>query len=113
MPFDSVDTYIAAQPAVVQTTLARLRSIILSAVPNAEETIAYDMPTYKRDGKRFIHFAGWKNHVSLYAMNATVRSAFADELAGQHVEGSTIRFSYGEPLPEDLIRRLVAFRAGI
>jgi uncharacterized protein YdhG (YjbR/CyaY superfamily) len=113
MVFESVDAYVAAQTPVARRMLATLRNIVATAVPDAEETIAYNMPTYRRNGKRFIHFAAWPNHFALYAMNEAVRSHFASELEHLSVEGSTIRFSYGEPLPEALIARLVRFRAGI
>jgi uncharacterized protein YdhG (YjbR/CyaY superfamily) len=107
----SVDDYVAAQPPLVRETLTAVREIIRAAVPDAQETIAYDMPTYVRGGKRFVHFAAWKNHWALYAMNERVRERFKDELRDCSIEGSTIRFAYGEPLPAELIARLVQFRA--
>lgn len=112
MAFGSVDEYIAAQAPAARRMLTVLRAIIKTSVPDAQETMAYDMPTYKRNGKRFVHFAAWRNHVALYAMNGAVREHFAAELSHLSVEGSTIRFSYGEPLPEALIGRLVRYRAG-
>ena len=64
--FESVDQYIAAQPAPVQPALRRLRGIIRKAVPRAEEVISYQIPAYKLPGATVIYFAGWKQHVSLY-----------------------------------------------
>lgn len=113
MAVRSVDEYIAAQPDSARLALDRVRSVILAAVPDAEETIAYDMPTYKLNGKRFVHFAAWKQHYALYAMNDAVRAAFKDELSQQDVEGSTIRFRYSDPVPENLIERLVRFRVSL
>lgn len=111
MAFQSVDEYIAAQPEPVRPTLERLRALIRAAVPGAEEVIAYDMPTYKIGGKRFVHFAAWNNHYAIYAMNEAVRAHFKDDLTNQDVDGSTIRFRYADPIAEDLLRRLVQFRA--
>lgn len=113
MAFRSVDEYIAAQPEVARAPLARVRSLILDAVPDAEEIIAYDMPTYKINGKRFVHFAAWKQHYALYAMNESVRAAFRDDLTDRDVDGSTIRFRYTDPVPEALITQLVRFRASL
>lgn len=42
--FKSVDEYIASQPEAVQGTLARVRSAIRKAVPEAEELISYQIP---------------------------------------------------------------------
>jgi uncharacterized protein YdhG (YjbR/CyaY superfamily) len=113
MAFTSVDEYLAAQPDEIRDTLATVRKIIRSAVPDSAESISYDMPTYKRGGKRFVHFAGWPKHYALYAMNERIREQFKDELKAYHVDNSTIRFRYGEPVPSDLISRLVRARAGL
>lgn len=109
----TVDAYIAAQPDEARRVLKRVREVIRAAVPDAEEVIAYDMPTYKRHGKRFVHFAAWKQHYALYAMNQAVRTKFGKELSAYEVDGSTIRFRYSDPVPEDLIKRLVRFRASL
>ncbi len=64
--FSNVDEYIAAQPEAAQATLERVRRIIRKSVPQAEETISYNMPTFKLEGKVVFHLAGWKKHYSLY-----------------------------------------------
>jgi hypothetical protein len=54
----SVDEYIASQPETGQRVLKRVRSIIRKAVPDAQETISYGIPTYKLDGRYVLYFAG-------------------------------------------------------
>lgn len=104
-----VDVYIEGFPADVREILARIRKIILDNVPDVEESMAYDMPAYKTYGKPLIYFAGFKNHIGLYA-TPSGHSAFADELAGyKHGKGS-VQFPSGKPIPYDLIRRIVMFR---
>ena len=56
----SVDEYITSQPETAQRVLKRVRSIIRKAVPDAQETISYGIPTYKLDGRYVLYFAGWK-----------------------------------------------------
>ena len=63
---ESVDAYIAAQPEAAQRALDRVRRTIQKAVPKAEESISYKIPTYKLHGERLLYFAGWKQHYSLY-----------------------------------------------
>ncbi len=109
----TVDEYIAAQPENVRPALRRLREIVRSAVPQADESIAYGMPTYKLQGKVVTHFAVWRDHYALYAMNERVQETFKDELARYNVNRGTVRFSLREPLPEQLIERLVHFRASL
>jgi uncharacterized protein YdhG (YjbR/CyaY superfamily) len=109
--FRSVDEYIAAQPETVQGALTRVRNAIRKAVPKADETIAYNMPTYKLGGNSLLHFAGWKTHFSLYAASKAIVAEFKTELQKYEIEKGTIRFPLSEPVPENLIERIAKFRA--
>ena len=104
----SVDDYIAGFPEPTQSILKQIRAIIRETVPDAEEVISYQMPTYRLHGN-LVHFAAFKNHIGFYPTPTEVE-AFRDELAPyQHAKGS-IRFSLDQPIPYDLIRRIVQFR---
>jgi uncharacterized protein YdhG (YjbR/CyaY superfamily) len=107
----SVDEYIASQPAAVQGVLGRVRSAIIRAVPNAKETISYNIPTYKLDGGPMLYFAGWRRHFSLYPATGNLVAAFKDELAPYEVNKGTIRFPFSEPVPVKLIEQIAKFRA--
>ena len=109
--FKSVDAYIAAQPAPVRTALTRVRATIRRALPAAEETISYNMPTYKLGGKTVLQFAGWKEHWSLYAATPPVIARFKAALAPYKIEKGTIRIPFSEPVPEKLIADIAKFRA--
>ncbi len=105
----NVDEYISSYPAEIQKILIRIRKIILSHASDAEESIAYKMPAYKTFGRPLIYFAGFKNHVGLYA-TPSGHTEFAKELAKyKHGKGS-VRFPADKPIPYDLIRRVVEFR---
>jgi uncharacterized protein YdhG (YjbR/CyaY superfamily) len=107
----SVDEYIASQPEAAQDALRRVRGAIRKAVPGAEETISYKMPTYKLRGGLVLYFAGWRRHYSLYPASAHVVAAFKDGLAPYEVRKGTIRFPLSEPVPVKLIERIAKFRA--
>ena len=109
--FQSVDEYIASQPAAVQPVLRRVRSAIRKAVPAAEEVISYKMPTYTLRGNRLLYFAVWHKHYSIYAATEQVLAAFGDELGPYEIEKGTIRFPLSEPVPVKLIERIAKFRA--
>jgi uncharacterized protein YdhG (YjbR/CyaY superfamily)/nitrogen-specific signal transduction histidine kinase len=101
--FANVDDYIAAQSAAVQPRLRELRAIIRAAVPDATEVISYGMPTYKfRIGA--VYFGAARNHCALYG---SAMDLFADELRGFDTSKGTLRFPLDQPIPEDLVRRLV------
>jgi uncharacterized protein YdhG (YjbR/CyaY superfamily) len=109
--FRSVDEYIATHPADVQATLRRVRTAIRKALPGAEETISYQIPTYRLHGGYVIYFAGWKKHFSLYPATTRLVATFKDELAPYEISKGTIRFPLSEPVPVRLIARLAKFLA--
>jgi uncharacterized protein YdhG (YjbR/CyaY superfamily) len=107
----NVAAYLAAQPPSVRKLLVRVRGIIRRAVPGAEETISYQIPTYKLHGKPVIYFAAFKEHYSVYPSNARLVKAFKDELEGYEMSKGTIRFPLSKPLPVKLIEGIAKFRA--
>ena len=109
--FQSVDEYIAAQPEAVRGALERVRRAIRKAVPEAQEVISYQMPTYKLYGSRLLYFAVWQQHYSLYAATEQVVAAFHDELRSYEIEKGTIRFPLSAPVPVKLIERIAKLRA--
>ncbi|HLY01286.1 MAG TPA: DUF1801 domain-containing protein [Candidatus Cybelea sp.] len=109
--FSSVDEYIAAQAATAQSALRRVRAAIREALPQAQETIAYNMPAYKLGSASVLQFAAAKDHYALYLATKPIVEAFGDDLRNCKVDKGTIRFSYGDPVPESLIQRIARFRA--
>ena len=107
--FSSVDDYIRSFPEDVQEILEQLRQIIKAAVPEAEEVISYNMPTYKLNGQ-LVYFAGWKKHIALYAAGSAAK-LYADELVPYLQDKGTLQFPLNQPMPFDLIRRIVLYRA--
>ena len=107
----TVDEYIASQPEAAQDSLRRARSAIRKALPAAEESISYKIPTWKISGVAVLYLAGWKKHYSLYPASARLVAEFGDDLAPYEVEKSTLRFSFTQPVPVKLIGRIAKFRA--
>ena len=108
----TVDEYLASQPAPVRRLLEHVRTTIRKAVPRAEESISYGIPTYKLHGKPVLYFAGFKQHYSIYPTTKALLTAFRDELASYDYNGKgTIRCSFEKPVPVRLIGRIAKFRA--
>lgn len=102
-----VDAYIAKQPIGAQPILQRVRRIIRKVLPDAEETISYQIPAYKLHGRYVVYFAGWKQHWSLYPVTGHARAVLSTELEPyQHSKG-TVRFQLDEPVPAKLVERIV------
>jgi uncharacterized protein YdhG (YjbR/CyaY superfamily) len=104
----SVDDYLAMMPAATRKKLESLRATIREAAPEATEKIGYGIPTYVFHGN-LVHFAGYEHHIGFYPGSSPIRH-FADELEGYETSKGTIRFPLDEPLPLDLVRRIVEFR---
>lgn len=103
----TIDEYIEAQEETVRPRLHEIRAVIRGAIPEAEETISWSMPTYRK-GRNIIHFAAARKHVGLYPGEEAV-AWFAEELDGYEVSKGTIRLPYDRPLPADLIRRIAGW----
>jgi uncharacterized protein YdhG (YjbR/CyaY superfamily) len=108
--FETVQAYLASFPDDVQPILEQVRTAIRAAVPGAEETISYDIPTFKLAGKPVVYFAGWKRHVSVYPI-PDVDEAMERELAPYRTAKGTLKFPLDLPIPYPLIGRTAALLA--
>ena len=98
----SVDDYIAALTPGQREQFERVRRIVRSMVPDAEETISYRIPTFKHRGKYLIYFAAFKDHLSVYPTIGAVEATKGTK--------GTFRFSEVDPVPEEVVRAIVAHR---
>jgi uncharacterized protein YdhG (YjbR/CyaY superfamily) len=106
--FTSIDEYIATFPDEVQKILEGLRAAISSAAPEAQEKISYQMPTFFLKGN-LVHFAAFKNHIGFYPTPSGIQ-VFEQELSGYKSAKGSVQFPINEPLPLDLIAKIVKFR---
>lgn len=104
----SIDEYISLFPENIRDNLIKLRNVIKDIVPEAEETISYQMPTFKLNGN-LVHFAAFKDHIGFFPTPSVI-TKFKKELSGYGTSKGTIRFPLNEPLPFSLIRKIVKFR---
>lgn len=106
--FATVDEYLAAHDGLVRAQLDEMRAIIRAAAPDAEEKISYQIPTFAQNGI-IVSFAAWKEHIGLYPAPSGV-DAFRDAIAPYFESKGTLRFRLDEPLPAELIQRIVRYR---
>jgi uncharacterized protein YdhG (YjbR/CyaY superfamily) len=107
----SVDEYLAQFDGEVRERLDGMRSTIRATAPDALESIAYGMPAYTLDKKPLVYFAGYERHVGFYA-TPNGHEAFAEEFGRYRQGKGSVQFPHSEPLPLDLVRRVVQFRVG-
>jgi len=103
--FASMDDYLAAVSPDVRRVMQEIRKIIKRTVPAAEETISYQMPAFKLD-RTFIYFAAFKRHIGIYPpVNGDEDLVTA--LLPYRGEKGNLRFPLDQPMPYDLIARVV------
>jgi uncharacterized protein YdhG (YjbR/CyaY superfamily) len=105
----SVDEYISTFLENIQLLLDEIRATIRETAPEAVENIAYGMPAYKVNGKPLVYFAGFKNHIGFYA-TPTGHTEFANQLSKYKQGKGSVQFPVNQPIPFDLIKRIVEFR---
>jgi uncharacterized protein YdhG (YjbR/CyaY superfamily) len=105
----TVDEYLASLPEDQQEALQKIREAIKAAAPKAEEVISYQIPTYKQNGP-LVHFAAFKNHLSLVVVSKSIATLFEKELTPFKSSGRTIHFTPEKPIPATLVKKIVKER---
>lgn len=108
-PIETIDQYIAQFPETTRTLLERIRAIVAEIAPEATERISYAIPTFDLDGTHLVHFAGFARHVGLYPTPVGMET-FAEALKPYKTGKGSVQFPLDQPLPEELIRRIVEYR---
>jgi len=104
----TIDEYIAAYPAEVQKKLTDIRVTIRKAAPEAGEKISYRMPAFTLNGM-LVYFAAHTNHIGFYPFTSALKE-FRNELSAFRTSKGGVQFPYKDPLPLNLIRKMVEFR---
>lgn len=109
--FQTIDEYIQLFPEDVNVKLQEIRTIIRESVPSeTTEAISYQIPTFKLNGN-LVHFAAFTSHIGFYPGAAGV-AEFEEEFdkRGYKWAKGSVQFPLDQPLPKELIKRIVQFR---
>lgn len=111
--FKSPSEYIAsATEAADRAGLEAIRDAIRAAVPEAHETISYQIPAFRTKDGWIFYYSVYAHHFSLGAPPPwTERETFKVQLTPYKMSKSAIQFPKGAPLPLKLIGEMAAFRA--
>jgi uncharacterized protein YdhG (YjbR/CyaY superfamily) len=103
-----IDDYITGFPETIQRLLTLVRFAIISAAPEAEEVISYQMPAFKYHGM-LVYFSAHRGHIGLYPSESGIEH-FKQELSIYTTSRGAILFPMDQPLPLELIKKIVSFR---
>jgi len=104
--FATVDEYLAAVPPAVRPILEEIRALVKRTVPDAQETISYQMPAFRRK-RVFFFYAAFKKHIGIYPPLSS-DEALVQELLPYRGEKGNLKFPLDQPIPYELIARVAA-----
>ncbi len=103
-----VKAYFEGFDPEIQERLHQIRNLVLALVPDADEDIKYGIPTFIYHGN-LVHYAAFKRHIGFYPVPSGME-AFKEELKAYKQGKGSLQFPLTQPLPLDLIDRIVRFR---
>lgn len=100
---DEIAAYISEAPSERHAVLSSLREACLSALENFDESMAYGMPSYSRNGEVEVAFASQKQNIALYILRTDVFAAHMKQLSGLRLGKGVIRY----PRPDQIDMHVV------
>jgi uncharacterized protein YdhG (YjbR/CyaY superfamily) len=106
--YNTVEEYHSLVPEAIRPRLEELRSILKSALPNAQEIISYNMPAFKQHGV-LVYYAACRGHIGFYPTAAPIQ-VFAKELSAYKTSKGAVQFTLDKPIPKELVKKIAAYR---
>lgn len=86
----------------------RIRKIVKSIVPDADEVMSYGIPTFKYLKKPLLYFGAFANHVSIFPAQDPLLTE-VPELNKYRTGKGTFQYSEKDPIPSELVEKMVRF----
>jgi uncharacterized protein YdhG (YjbR/CyaY superfamily) len=110
MSSDEVTAYLHALDEPKRATLQKLRETILDVIPEAEQGLSYGVPAFRYRGEVVAGFAAFKSHLSYLPHSGTVFPELPEELIPYSKSKGALRFPIEEPLPKEIVEKLIMVR---
>jgi uncharacterized protein YdhG (YjbR/CyaY superfamily) len=107
---NEVDKYLQEVEPQQRAELERIRKLVKQLAPEAQESISYGMPTFKLNKKPLIHFAAFKNHMSIFPASGRIVEKMGDKLTTFHTSKGTLQFTLDKPIPEKILEEIIQER---
>lgn len=105
----NLDDYLHKLAPVQKQHFERVRKVVQSLAPDAEELISYGVPTFKYQGRPLVYFGAFPKHMSIYPASDDMIKAIP-ELEAFRTGKGTLQFTQDTPLSDGLLHKIVAFR---
>jgi uncharacterized protein YdhG (YjbR/CyaY superfamily) len=106
----TVDDYFGTLDAETRAAFERIRTLAVEVVPQTDQGSSYGMAALNYKDKGLLGFAAAKRHLSVFPFSSRVVDEVRDRLPGFDLSKGTIRFTVEKPLPDDVVRDVVALR---
>jgi uncharacterized protein YdhG (YjbR/CyaY superfamily) len=103
----SVDDYFQEVPEARLDVMKKLRELAKKYLPNHEENMKYNMPSYVRNNQVEVAFASQKQHLTVYFLIHHVMLDNKDKLKGLNTGKGCIRYSNPKAIDFDLMIHLL------
>lgn len=103
---NEIDTYLKNATPSQKEYLEHIRSKIKELVPDAIEVMSYGIPTFRLNGKNLIHYAFFKDHMSLFPGSGPIAD-LEDKLQNYKLSKGTIQFTEENNVPDNLLEEIV------
>ena len=108
---EEIDAYLAALPEEMRDALQQVREIIRKHIPACTERVSYGIPIFRLRSD-LVGISAQKKHCSLHTMSPGLIKRIRQELANFEISGATIHFQPTNPIPRELLRRIIDERIG-
>lgn len=105
-----IDDYLDTVPEPARGTLRTLRESIRRAAPGAEECISYGLPAFRVHGTVVAGFGAFTKHLAYLPHSGSTLASVPGAAAYGGGTKSSMHFAVDTPLPDVLVRELVAAR---
>ncbi len=106
----TIDEYLEGFTGQARELLEQLRALAHDAVPEATEAIKWGYPAWVHPaGTILFVVSGHAKHANVVFTPST-REAFDGDLIGFTTGKGSVKLPYGQPVPSDVLRRMIAFR---
>jgi uncharacterized protein YdhG (YjbR/CyaY superfamily) len=106
----SIDDYLEGFTGQARALMEQLRALAHEAAPKATEAIKWGYPAWVHPSGTILFMAGGHAKHANITFTPSTREAFDADLADFSAGKGSIKLPYGRPVPDDLLRRMIAFR---
>jgi uncharacterized protein YdhG (YjbR/CyaY superfamily) len=107
--FKTIAEYHATFEGDTLERMQQIRDLIHRLVPEVEETISYQIPCFKYKGY-LIYYCAFPKHITIsHVWSEAFLAHFGEDLKGYKVSKSAIQLPSKQPLPIELIERIIVF----